>query len=163
MAAGSTYTPIATTTLGSNAASYTFNSIPSTYTDLIIVVYGTATGSGSNAYVQYNGDTGSNYSNIYVYGSGTSAISGTNTSQTQANFGYVNATYGTSICQIQNYANTTTYKTYLARWNNTDVLVAASVSLWRSTAAITSILVGCGSGNSFITGTSITLYGIKAA
>lgn len=159
----STYTPIATTTLGSNAASYTFSSIPSTYTDLIIVVYGTATGSGSNAYVQYNADTSSNYSNLYMYGSGSSAISGTNTTQTQANFGYVNATYGTSICQIQNYANSNVYKTFLGKWNNTDVLVAASVSTWRSTSAITSILVGCGSGNSFITGTSITLYGIAAA
>ena len=35
MAAGSTYTPIATTTLGSNVASYTFSSIAGTYTDLV--------------------------------------------------------------------------------------------------------------------------------
>ena len=39
MAAGSTYTPIATTTLGS-AGTITFSSIPSTYTDLVIVLNG---------------------------------------------------------------------------------------------------------------------------
>ena len=33
----STYTPIATTTFASTATSYTFSSIPTTYTDLVLV------------------------------------------------------------------------------------------------------------------------------
>jgi hypothetical protein len=43
MAAGATYTPIATYTVsGSSTLTYTFSSIPSTYTDLVLVVNGSS-------------------------------------------------------------------------------------------------------------------------
>ena len=162
MAAGSTYTPIATTTLGSSAATYTFSSIAGTYTDLILIVAGTGTGA-ANPYVQFNGDTATNYSTTYLYGDGTSAVSGRNTSTATPSIGYISSTQGTAICQIQNYSNATTYKSFLSRWNNTGTLVAGAVSLWRSSSAITSVLVGMGGGNSFAAGTTFTLYGIAAA
>jgi len=38
MAAAQTYEPIANTTFGSTTSSYTFSSIPSTYTDLFLVI-----------------------------------------------------------------------------------------------------------------------------
>jgi hypothetical protein len=38
MAAGNTYTPLATQTLGSAAASVTFSSISGAYTDLVLVL-----------------------------------------------------------------------------------------------------------------------------
>jgi hypothetical protein len=162
MPAGSTYTPIATTTISGTPASYTFSSIPSTYTDLVLIIAGTASG-GTNTHVQFNGDTGTNYSTTYVYGDGTSAVSGRNTSTSTPSVGYISTAQGVSTVQIQNYSNATTYKSLLARWNNTGVLVAASVSLWRSTSAITSVLVGCGSGQTFTAGTTLTLYGIASA
>ena len=40
MAAGSTYTPIATTTLGSAQADVTFSSISGSYTDLVLIIGG---------------------------------------------------------------------------------------------------------------------------
>ena len=64
MAAGITYTPIASTTLGSAAASYTFSSIPNTYTDLVLIASMADSNSGADQrmLVQVNGDTGTKYS-----------------------------------------------------------------------------------------------------
>jgi hypothetical protein len=44
-----------------------------------------------------------------------------------------------SIVNVMNYANATTYKTLLNRNSHTEKGVSATVSLWRNTAAITSI------------------------
>jgi hypothetical protein len=170
MAAGSTYTPIATTTLGSAAASYTFSSIPSTYTDLLLVVAGTVSVNGENILTQYNGDTGSNYSFTYIYGTGSTAASGRQSNRSAANANYQTAFSSSEqsnvIVQVQNYSNSTTFKTALSRNNNANGSslpgTEALVSLWRNTAAITSILVKAGSGN-LNSGMSLTLYGIAAA
>jgi len=164
MAAGSTYTPIATTTLGSAAASYTFSSIPSTYTDLIIVVQSTST--RSLFYRVGNGsvDSGSNYSRTQLIGDGSSASSGRASNENKAYMSLTTsggAVYQT-ITQLNNYSNTTTYKTFLTRYNDAAVYTAALVSLWRSTAAINIITI-TGDGGDIPSGTSLTLYGIAAA
>ena len=62
MAAGSTYTPIATTTLGSAASSVTFSSISGSYTDLILITNPSSATTDQSIYVQFNADTGTNYS-----------------------------------------------------------------------------------------------------
>ena len=69
------------------------------------------------------------------------------------------------ILQLMNYSNTTTYKTILSRTNAAANGVDATVGLWRSTSAITSIEIGKNSGMSgtFQIGSTFTLYGIKAA
>jgi hypothetical protein len=165
-----TYEPIATTTLGSAAASYTFSSIPTTYTDLVLVVAGTVSVNGENILIQFNGDTAANYSFTYLYGTGSAAASGRQTARSAANANYQTAFSSTeqsnAVMQVQNYSNSTTYKTSLSRSNNPNGSslpgTEALVSLWRNTAAITSILVKAGSGN-LNTGFTLTLYGIKAA
>jgi hypothetical protein len=67
-----------------------------------------------------------------------------------------------SIWQVMNYSNSTTYKTALAKGGGADYGTEAYVGLWRNTSAITSITVLSSSGN-MATGSTITLYGIKAA
>lgn len=165
MAAGSTYTPIATQTLGSTATSVTFSSIPSTYTDLVLVSNAATTTSTTQGYgLQFNSDTGTNYSKTYLYGDGTSAVSGRASNQTNisvSNFG-PSATPNTTIAQIQNYANTTTYKTVISRGGAAGNLVIAYVGLWRSTAAISSMTLVIDS-STFTAGSVFTLYGISAA
>ena len=166
MAAGSTYTPIATTTLGSNQLSYTFSSISNSYTDLVLVVNGGATSTTYAFKMQVNGDTGSNYSDTSIRGDGTTAASARNSTNTSMRS---EATPAASlnnvwIANFMNYANTTTYKTVLVRGNNAGAMVAANVNLWRSTAAISSIKVFFdASSSSILSGTSLTLYGIAAA
>ncbi len=159
----STMTPIATQTLSSTTQTVTFSSIPSTYTDLVIVANGNATNS-VNVLFRFNGDTGSNYSVTYVYGDGTSAGGYRDTNYTGGfggNFYTTGRQY--SIINIMNYSNSTTYKTFLTRANwGANNEVTASVSLWRNTAAVTSISMTTNL-NGFATGTTFTLYGVKAA
>ena len=165
MAAGPTYTPIQTTTLGSAAASYTFSSIPSTYTDLILVVTaGNSTGANYSGTIQFNGDTGTNYSYTEVYTSGSSAFSYRATNSNNIFCIRTNSTLtaAPSIIQVQNYSNTTTYKTALARAGTNDTIEMV-VGLWRSTSVINSIKVLSESPTNFIVGSTFTLYGIAAA
>lgn len=159
-----TYDKIATTTTSGNATSITFSSIPATYTDLIIIFNGSASGTSGDL-ATFNSDTGSNYSTTFLRGDGSSAASGQVINSTSINPGL---TFGTSqstyIMQIINYANTTTYKTALYRSNSvaTSSYVGAAVALWRSTAAISTINFFT-SGTNYVNGSTFTLYGIKAA
>jgi hypothetical protein len=158
--ATATYEPIATTTLGSAAASYTFSSIPSTYTDLVVVFNGSTT-SAASAYLRMNGDTASNYSATYLYGNGTTAGSGRTTSVTEIFLFDTPTSNSTEIFSVMNYANTTTYKTAITRGGGAANTVYATVGMRRNTAAVTSLTIF--TGNTFITGSTFTLYGIKAA
>jgi hypothetical protein len=167
LAAGSTYTPIATTTLGSAATSYTFSSIPSTYTDLVLIC-NTAITTGSSYYlVQFNSDTGSNYSATRLRGNGSAATSGRDTSATQI-YTSSGATITTTslennlIMNVMNYSNTSTYKTVIGKDNAASIETDAYVGLWRSTAAINTIKISIGS-STFIAGSTFTLYGISCA
>lgn len=164
MAAGITYTPIATTTTSSSVSDVTFSSISGSYTDLIIIIAGT-TGSGVNIGWQANGDTGTNYSYTSLWGNGTSAGSfrESNISPNLLTYyGYFDGTQANIIAHFMNYANTTTFKTVISRANNTSNGTAANVGLWRSTSAINSIKLIARSGT-FSSGTTLTLYGITAA
>ena len=162
MASAATYTPIATTTLGSATGSYTFSSIPQTYTDLVVVAQATISVAAGSV-VQFNGDTGNNYSYTYISGDGSSASSSrvTNNNYIQTGGFQSNGTNGAMITNILNYSNATTYKTLLSRENAT-FEVRAYVGLWRNTAAITSITLFPTSGT-YSTGSTFTLYGIASA
>ena len=163
----STYTPIATTTLGSATASYTFSSIPSTYTDLILIAGHLNAASAGNAFkMQVNSDTGTNYSNTYLTGNGSSASSGRNSSADTLRFFDNPNIIGPAVvtAHFMNYANTTTYKTVLSRSSAAGYSANAEVNLWRNTAAINSIKIFFAtSGNDMQAGTTLTLYGISAA
>lgn len=163
----STYTPIATTTLGTTSSLVTFSSIPSTYTDLVVVISGRITTGVSYYQFKYNSDTGSNYSRTGITGTGSSATSERYGNET---IGYpiltplptATSTFDISIVHIMNYANTTTYKTYIGRGNDAGNNVTATVGLWRSTSAINRIDISP-YASTFTSGSTFTLYGIKAA
>lgn len=163
MAAGKTYTPIATYTLTGTASGYTFSSIPSTYTDLVLVAQGTRTTGSDAIKIQINGDgTAANYSNADLTGNGSSA----GTSKNGTLYGYFEGVGlfdqvpSTLILQFNSYSNTGIYKTMLGRNSTSDFWAQAYCGLWKSTAAISSIYVNM---NSMATGTTMTLYGITAA
>ena len=160
-----TYEPIATTTLGSNQTTIDFTSISGAYTDLILVFNGTNATSNNGMVLRFNSDTGSNYSETYIYGNGTSALSSFGSSQTRVQVGTdVGSSRATVIVSINNYSNTTTYKTTLGRGSSAGTTADATVGLWRNTAAITAIQCRLGAGtSSFSSGSTFTLYGIKAA
>jgi hypothetical protein len=174
-----TYEPISTTTVsGTSTYSVTFSSIPSTYTDLVVVA--NSYWSNQDAVgLTFNGDTGANYSvtqlvstsgdsitsdrqtaknNIFVGRFGTNVADGTNTANP--------LTYGTVLINVLNYANTTTNKTALSKISNYSrppYSTGITVGLWRSTAAITSLTITTDGVSYIMAGSTFTLYGIKAA
>jgi hypothetical protein len=170
-----TYEPISTQTLTVAAADVYFNSIPQTYTDLVLVAQA-RTGGGSAGVIRYrlNGDNASNYSFTNFVGNGTSAASNRDASATSAaitnTIAVPDATsvFGLYIVNFQNYTNATTSKTAISRgstigngaFNGSEV----GISVWRKTPeAITSINILHGAGTQFAIGSTFTLYGIKAA
>jgi hypothetical protein len=162
----STYEPIATTTLGSAASSVTFSSISGTYTDLVLIVSHLGTLATAEARIQLNSDTGSNYSWTQLYGNGSSAASYRASSATSLpllpNEASSTTVPSTLIVNLQNYSNSTTNKTVLYRSSVTSLATSANVGLYRSTSAITAINVFT-NVSTFATGSTFTLYGIKAA
>ena len=162
-----TYEKIATTTLGSAESAITFNSIGSGYTDLRIsfVIIGGA-GTAGQFDIKYNNDSSSVYSITRFYGDGSSAgssrYSGTALYPCQNSFSSTPPVFAT--IDLFSYAGST-FKTALIEYSNDangSGSVERSVGLYRSTSAITRIDLG-GVGGTFATGTTATLYGIKAA
>lgn len=170
MAAGATYEPISTTTLGSAQSSLTLSSISGSYTDLVIVINAGCSSNGDVMYMQFNGDTSTNYSNLMIFGGGSSVASYKTSNDTFISLSQ-GAGLGTGvtwncISNLMNYTNTSKHKTVLTRDNIASgglyLGTEARVSLWRSTSAITSIRFYCSAGN-IVAGSTFTLYGIAAA
>ena len=168
-----TYEPIATQTLGSAVGSVTFSSISGAYTDLILIMVAKSTGTYASLKVQVgNGtiDTGTNYSQTNVSGSGSAASSARLTGNAFYDLcrvsGISSDGFGSYIVNFMNYANTTTFKTFLDRTSLQNGTagdgVEAIVGLWRSAVAINIITLTPGASN-FAIGSTFTLYGIKAA
>ncbi len=158
----STYTPIATQTLGSAAASVTFSSIPQGYTDLVLVINSVAASSTNNMDISFNSDTGANYSRTRLTGDGSGTSSARASSQTSIRLtgdGIVTTGRSNHLIQLMNYSNATTFKTVLARANNTAYGLDAVVGLYRSTSAITSFVLTL-TASDFGSGSTFSLYGI---
>ncbi len=161
----STEVAIATTTLGSAAATISFTSIPNTYTDLRVVIVPIGTASFGTK-LNINSDTASNYSLTYISGDGANAQSGRFTSQATLYLDPTGTLTGTTPALITvdlfSYAGSTN-KTGLVEINadkNGSGRVLRDVILWRSTSAITSLTFGIDGSGNYNTGTTATLYGI---
>jgi hypothetical protein len=162
-----TYEPIATYTMPSAASSYTFTSVSSAYTDIVLI--GNLAAGSTNFDIQVgNGsaDTGTNYSSTRIYGNGSAAGSDRQTSNATGMLGNVSnsATVLTNfIVSFQNYKNTSTYKTVLARFNDSNAITFGIVGMWRSTSAINTIKIYSTNASNIPAGSTFTLYGILAA
>jgi hypothetical protein len=169
--------PIATTALTSATGSVTFSSIPLTYTHLQIrlLVRTTRTADGgASTYMQFNGDTGSNYSrhSIYGYASGSTTYVDNGANST---YMWVNITgtdfnaagyFSSGVIDIFNYAKTNQYKTVRSiggnATNNTQGQFAYHENAWRNTNAVTSITL-FPNANNFTANSQFALYGIKGS
>ncbi len=163
--ATNTYVELAKITPSGSLTSIVLNSIPNTYTDLILI--GQYSKSAPNSVrLWLNNDTSSGlYSQTIVYGNGTIASSGRESNENAFYMmDYLSASTSsthTTITHIQNYANTNVFKTIFERGGSGVVGVTLAVGTWRNTNAVTRIDVGAGSGT-FSAGTTFSLYGIKA-
>ena len=165
-----TYDLLDSTTLASSASSVTFSSISQDYRDLILVVQFASPGtSGSALYagVRLNGDTGSNYSYVFMNGDGSSSTSGSGTAPyfffTPALTVFDDSFIG--IMHLMDYSATDKHTTALSRHNAANGKVGAVASRWSNTSAVTSVTVSTsalGGTFDYPIGSSFYLYGISA-
>ena len=166
--ATNTYVAIESQTTTSTVASVILGSggtIPQTYTDLVLVISGKSTSSIYNWGMQFNGDTGNNYSRTLLYGTGTATASTRQTNATNINPGFLTTNGSPTIIHIMDYANSTTYKTSITRAGDASDSVSLGVGYWRGSTgsakqAITSITMYSDGGTFIASGTTFTLYGI---
>ena len=165
-----TYEPIATTTLSTTATSVVFSSIPSTYTDLIVVFTGQVTTAtvAMTFECDINNDGGNNYSSTWI---DMSPTSGRGTNNNGAYIGQIskNPSSGWAVIQFMNYSNTSTYKTWISRWGtlgqSLTAMAGVIAGMWRNTGAINKLDFNrpAGESGTFDVGCTFTLYGVKAA
>lgn len=162
---------IAKQTLGSSAATVTFSDIPGTFSDLLLVwsVRGDRASSTTQLHlIGFNAST-ANFTNRYLEGSGSTAISGTNDGSGRGlgpcpGASTTNNTFASGECYIPNYAGSTNKSfsvTNAHETNATAAYIDAYAGLWSNTAAITSIEISTGVSNNFVANSSWYLYGIK--
>lgn len=163
-----TYEPIASQTLGSATASVTFGSggtLPQGYTDLRIVCALSSTTGPDYPIMRFNGDTGSNYSATRLYGTGSAAASDRFANSTYLylhSSGTDSTTQERWLVDIMSYSNTNVFKTLLVAGAQPAAHVSRWAQMWRSTSAVTSIVISSFS-TTFVAGSTFSLYGIKAA
>lgn len=173
------YDSIATTTVGAGgAASITFSSIPSTYTHLQIRYTARSNDvSGGDRIaqkMQFNSDTGANYSHHLLFGTGSAASADAYTSSTfiytglsdlPTNIAAANI-FGVGVIDILDYKDTNKFKTTRTLsgqdQNSTSGRIFLTSGNWRSTSAISTITLFPETG-SYMQYSSIALYGIKGA
>ena len=168
---------IATVTVSSGgSANIEFTSIPSTYKHLQIRISAQSNrGTFGTDYnnMTVNNDTGSNYARHFIGGDGSAPLVGGSSSVNYIAAGAcgtsTGSTFGASVIDILDYANTNKYKTIRTLSGND---LNGSVggyggeayllsSLWMNTNAITSIKIVPNSGTLYTQHTKFSLYGIN--
>jgi hypothetical protein len=162
--------PIQTYTGASGA--YSFTSIPQTYKHLRLVLFSRSSRAAAldNIAGVVNGLGSSIYSDLQLYTNGSSSFFQKIPAGTYFTTGLIPANtstegiFGTSIIEINDYTSTSNFKQLIVR-SSADLDSSGQVSfdgnLIQTQQAISSITINP-LGGSWMTGTTATLYGIKA-
>jgi hypothetical protein len=161
-----TYDSIATTTLGSNTGTITFNSISQSYTDLILIFSGRLASASATSKCRINNDAGTNYFQVNAGGNGVSTAGSIQSSVDGFRLGEVIAgltnTQQTLIMNFNNYSSGSMRK--MCNWRVSSITgeVGWYTGIYNSNSAITRLdLVE--PVRTWATGTTVTLYGILKA
>lgn len=160
-------TAIQKVVVGSGGSSYIdFNSIPQTFTDLVIKLSGRGTTGGeNNITITFNGGGGT-YTGKRLYGTGT-GIASDSTAQWagfSASSAHSSNTFSNTEIYIQNYKSSSakSFNVHTANENaSSSCLLGIGTQLWSGTSAISSIRLT--PDNPFAQYSTATLYGITSA
>ncbi len=164
---------IATTVITSDTASVTFSSIPQAYKHLQLRMFAKTDRADIEdvTLIQFNGDTAANYSyhNVRGNGSATASEGAASTSYIYLHFAStgnsgVSNIFSSSVLDILDYANTNKFKTTRSLHGfdaNGSGRVYLASGNWRSTSAITSIVLDQQHGTNWKQYSHFALYGIK--
>jgi hypothetical protein len=151
-----------------------FNSIPQTYTDLIIKMSYRQDGNadGSQASIRLNGNTNSVYSRAAAWGFGTGRAYAQGTSETHARFGFMQSssflanTFASVEMYIPNYAGSLmkSFNTISVNVNNLSEIYGQGIWIGQTTSTdpITSITIKdlAGTATGIAQHSTFYLYGI---
>lgn len=168
MAAGATYDKLGSTTLATATQTVDFLSIPSTYTDLVIIFSGKAATS-TDAQIRIGGsntpDSSAGYSRHFMFGYSGGIIPDTAASLN----GFIFSPYNENtnlVMHLHSYSNPNIYKPALIRNGpkpaSGDNLTYVSANIYRDTVAINCVRFYSPTHN-FSVGSMFSIYGIKAA
>ena len=156
-------------------ASYSKSSIGSSYDHLYFTANARISTSAiyTTAYLEFNSDTGTNYTIKALYAIGGTVYAGSSNSGNNINYVYASSAtassdvFGSIEVWIPYYANTTNYKQVHVTWGFSndsagDNILGSTGGLWMSTAAIDTFKLAAGSGT-FDEYSTYTLYGINGA
>jgi hypothetical protein len=157
---------------GTSTNAFSFSNIPQKYQDLFVVISAKVVGSGAN-YYGFSVSDRTNYSITNLAGNGSSATSARGTSnqffiQSLNNGLPIGSSYPcVTELHILNYANTTTYKTFLWRTSfdqNGSGETSIKVGLHTTdTTAVTNFSVELDTGSVYFTSdTTVALYGVRS-
>jgi hypothetical protein len=167
------YESIQTVTVGSGGqASVTFSSIPSTYSHLQIRYIARTSRADITDWIEinFNSDTGNNYSYHLLRGNGSITLAVGDTSVSHSEIGTSVAQtggsnmFGVGVVDILDYANTNKNKTVRSlsgEDRNGAGLIYLYSGLWMNTNAINTIILTPGAGANFSQYSSFALYGCK--
>jgi len=164
-----TYQLIATVTVGSGgAANINFASIPSTYTDLAVLLCARTDRAivTDSVAIRFN-DSTTSYTQRTLTGDGAAAGSDseTNIDGRQAGDTATANSFGNALYYVPNYAGSTNKSVSVdsvSETNATTAYMRLSAGLWSDTAAITKITLVSINAANFKQHSTATLYGIKA-
>jgi hypothetical protein len=162
--ATNTYVALDKKTVTTSVASVEFTGISQAYTDLVVVINAQAS-SDTQIRMRLNSDAGTNYSSTIMAGDGSSQFSIRVADETSMNIGGAGTQFGTTIINLNNYANTTRLKTVIADYKFTSASygeTGAKIGTWRNTNAINSILFLLPGSFTYSAGSTFSLYGILA-
>jgi hypothetical protein len=165
---------IGSITLTSDASTITFQNIPATFKDLHIrcLLRTNRSGTTDATKLTFNNDSGANYSMHGIYASGA----GSPAAQGYANYNWIwieraagntaaASTFGALILDVVDYQNTNKFKTVRSLGGidlNGSGEIYYSSGNWRNSVnAISSFTFAPNVGTTFVTGSTIFLYGVK--
>ena len=170
------YDSLATVTVPSGGvATITFAGIPTGYKHLQLRVLSRTSRAATGDYfnMNFNSDTGTNYTGHYLTGNGSTSFAGSNgtsittaylLSGTAANASANN--FGAGIVDFLDYSavnKNKTMRSFFGIQNNGtgDESINLYSALWMNTAAINSITIASGTGSTIQQYSSFALYGVK--
>jgi len=167
-----TMTLIASSTVGSGGtSSIDFTSIPSTYTDLQLMLSARGASTALYANIKLNNSSSAIYSLRTIYGDGSAAASQNDSGATyferflMVSSAYTANTFSNGMLYIPNYAGSNNKSVMFDSVNENNATAAQSfmvAGLWASTAAINQITLTPNTGN-FAQYSTAYLYGVKNA
>ena len=172
------FTVIDHTELGAAAASYEVTSIAASYDHLYLVASARSDQSGyyENIFLNYNGDTGANYSSTALYAGSSTVASNRNAGATKienilvCTSSHLADTFSPITMWIPNYANAANFKQAFIgcpvpnnSTTNNQWYVSFLAGLWSDTDAIDQVTLTLAGGDNFVQYSTFTLYGVTGA